>query len=215
MLREFYQKNQTFFDRFEGLLMSNTVLEKGLVIAPVIVASTTLKNSLYLGIAFFIITTITVFFTSFLPRILPYAIKVTLHTILASALLIPTTLFIETFLEGTMFKVGIFLPLLVTNSLIVGKSRTRFHKKKRLEMLIDLISHGLGFFVVIILVGALREYIGSGTIFDFKTNIKFTIPAVLLPFSGFIIVGFMSAFIQRYRNHFKSAPRLKHRGKRK
>lgn len=211
MVRDFYHKHQAFFDRFEGLFISNTVLEKGLVLAPVVVVATTLKNALAVGIAFVIVTFFTVFITSFFPKMAAYAIRVTLHTIIASIILLLIAPYINQFIPDVIYKIGIFFPLIATNSLIVGKSRTRFHKKKKFDMTIDLLSHVLGFFVVICIVGIIREVFASGTIFDFPVKVNLIIPSLDMPFSGFIIVGFLAAFVQGYRIFIKSPDKKRYK----
>ena len=75
-MSRFYTKHKSFFDKIDGLFLGNTVLERGLVVAPVIVAATSLKNSVVLAIAYGIITFFTVFFTSFVSKKLPYTIRV-------------------------------------------------------------------------------------------------------------------------------------------
>ena len=67
-MSRFYTKHKSFFDKIDGLFLGNTVLERGLVVAPVIVAATSLKNSVVLAIAYGIITFFTVFFTSFVSK---------------------------------------------------------------------------------------------------------------------------------------------------
>ena len=70
----FYERHKSVLQKIDGLFLGNTVLERGLVVAPVIVVSTSLKNSLTIAIAYAIITFLTVFCTSFLPK--KYAIGI-------------------------------------------------------------------------------------------------------------------------------------------
>ena len=68
VLRTYYQKHREQIDRFDGLLVNNTVLERGLVIAPVIVAANTAQNGLILGLSFILITFFGVRLASFVPK---------------------------------------------------------------------------------------------------------------------------------------------------
>lgn len=199
-MKEFYKENQSFFKKIDGLLLGNTVLERGLVIAPVIVAATSLKNSVVLAVAYALITFITVFCTSFIPKRLPYTIRVILYVVFACLVYIPTTWVLTQWLPYGVYNVGVFLPLVVANSLIVRKSETRFFKQKKKAMLFDLICSVVGFMWVICLVGMFREIFGNGTLWDDPVS-DWEMPGMLFPFSGFILLGLLSAVFQKLRNH--------------
>lgn len=199
MRRSFYRRHKRAFDRLNGLLLSNPVLDRGLVLAPVVVASYSCVNSLILGLSFFGITFFTVLISSFLSKKIPYTLRIILYALIACGVFVPTAMLMDHLFPQTIFRIGVFLPLLVANSLIVVKSESRFHKHKRGAMIVDLFCHCLGFLVVILLVGGIRELLGSGTLFGTPVQGAFTIPAVLMPFSGFILVGFLAAVVKRIK----------------
>lgn len=215
MLRRFYQKHKLKIDRFDGLLLNNTVLERGLVIAPVIVGANSMKNALILGISFAVITFLTVLLSSFVPKRLPYTVRVILYTIVASLIFIPTARILDGVFPDSIFKVGIFLPLLVTNSLIVTKIETRFLKEGKLSMVLDLFCHVAGFFLVIVLVGAVREIFGNGTFMGKPFWFESKFEALLLPFGGFVLVAFLSAGIQQFRIYLNRTGKRVRRRRRK
>lgn len=204
MTRKYYRENPGFFSAIDGILLKNTVLEKGLVVAPVVVVSNSLKNGVALSIAFGIITFFTVFITSYLSKKVPHTIRVILAVLLAGLLYIPAAMLVDALLPGTSYQIGIFLPLMITNSLIVWRSDSRFHKEKKARMTGDLICHILGFFVVITLVGAVRELLGNGSLWDNTVIANADLAlGVLLPFAGFILLGFLAALLHRYRNYLE------------
>lgn len=209
MRRTFYQKHEAFFSKFHGLLFDNPVLGRGLVLAPVIVASYNYRNSLLLGLSFLCITFVTVMLSSFIPKKIPYTLRTILYLLISSLVFIPTAIWMNQLFPDSVTKVGVFLPLLIANSLIVVKSESRFHKSRKKIMVIDLISHCLGFLWVILLVGMIREFLGSGSIFGVPIPGMPAAPAVLMPFSGFILVGFLAAAVKSFRM------RLEHPRKRK
>lgn len=198
--QQYYFKHKRKFDLISGLFLSNTILGSGLVVAPVVVASNTLKNGVVLGIAFFVITFFTVMLSRVIPKKVPYTLRVVIYVLLAAVIYIPTAMFLTNIMPDTVYKVGIFLPLLITNSLITQKIEGRFKYKRFGVMTVDLLSHIFGFVIVIILVGAIREVLGTGMIWDTKiTFITKTAPAIMYPFCGFIILGFMSAVLQKIK----------------
>lgn len=204
MTKTFYQRHKKLFDLTDGLFLGNTVLERGLVLAPVVVASYNYESSHVLGLAFMAITFVTVLIASFIPKSIPYSLRAIIYTMIACLVFVPTAYLLNLAYPSSVMKVGVFLPLLVANSLIVVKSESRFLKKKKPHMIIDLLCHVLGFYIVIITVGAIREIFASGSLMGNPIGVKFTIPALLLPFSGFIIVGFLAAFVKRINNALKN-----------
>lgn len=199
MRKTFYQRHRGAIERLDGLLLQNPVLERGLVLAPVIVASYNYENSLLLGFSFILITFASVLLSSFIPKRIPYTVRTILYTLIACVVFIPTAMLMDRLFPGVVLRVGVFLPLLVANSLIVVKSESRFYKHRRGYMAVDLLSNCIGFFLVILVVGVLRELLGSGSFFGIPIANWPTASAVLMPFSGFVIVGFLAAAVKRLR----------------
>jgi len=182
-----------------GVFLSNTVLERGLVLAPVVVMGTGLKNAVAISIVFTIITFFGVLISRTIPDSVPYVLKAIINTMIAAGLFIPASMLIRYIFPDIIVVLGIFLPILVTNSLVVQKSGSRFHKENMTDMILDLGSHILGFNLVICLVGLVREFLGTGMIWGRLVSGAFDIPALSLPFSGFIIIGFFAAAMQRIK----------------
>lgn len=197
--RNFYQRHQKEFEPFEGILLRNVAIGRGFVLAPVVVASYTYENSLILGLSFFFITFFTVLFSSFITKSIPYSIRIILYVLIGCVFFVPTALYMDYLFPQTVFRLGAFLPLLISNSLIVIQSEARFNKKSKVFMMVDLFSHCFGFLWVILLVGIIREFLGSGNFLGNYVGFDYKIPSILLPFSGFMIVGFLSAFVQSIR----------------
>ncbi len=199
MIRKFYVKHKETFDKFDGLLINNTVLERGLILSPIIVAANTIENALMLGVVFMLLTFFTVLISSFIPKNIPYTFRVIIYTFISVIVYFPIAYFANTYFADVMYKVGIFLPLMITNALIVTKSETRFIKLGKKHMIIDLLSHTIGAFIVILIVGIVRETIGNATYFNESIDSPFTFSVLMLPFGGFVIVGLLSALMQKVR----------------
>jgi len=200
-MNNFYKEHRKVFERLEGLLLKNTVLEKGLVLAPVVVVGTSLKNGVALSFVFAVLTFFTVLLTSFFPKRIPHSIRVIAAVLVAAVLYVPAAMAVDVFLPGVSYHLGVFLPLLITNSLIVWRSESRFHKEKKGAMMLDLLVHILGFAVVTCLVCTVRELWGSATLWDIPVNLGITpVAGILLPFSGFILLGFLAAVLHKYKS---------------
>lgn len=207
MIRRIYQENRTLLNKFDAVLLNNPILERGLVIAPVIVAANTLKNALALSIAFTVITFFTIMVAYFIPKSVPYTFRVIGNAAIASLFFIPSAIIVEKLIPGSVQNLGIYLPLLATNSLIIQKSESRFHKMDFVSMLLRVFCNCAGFSLVAVFIAIIRETIGNGTLFGNPLkNVFFTIPAFLFPFMGFILVGFLAALVKKLVFFLNSKP---------
>lgn len=208
MLRQFYQNHRHIFNRFDAVLLANPVLERGLVLAPIVTASKSVTNGLALSLAFALITFLTALITLIVPNKIPYTIRVIFNALVASLVFIPTAMLVERWFPGSVYSLGIYLPLLVTNSLIVQKFESRFHRMAFSEMLLQLFCNIVGFCLVAVAVGAVRELIGKGTLLGQPIKqMAFTTPAILLPCCGFILLGFFSALVKKISLFLNSQPK--------
>lgn len=199
MLKALYQQHRQGFRDYDNILTRNTVLVQGLCIAPVVVAATTLKNACLLGLAFAVITFVSVVLLSFLPKKTPFTLRAIAAVLLACGVFIPTALWVRDLFPGNIQQVGIFLPLLVTNSVLVGKTEESLLHLKKAKMLLKLITYILGFELVILFTGLVRELLAFNTVWGNPVTLPFTFSVMALPFGGFVLLGFLAAAVRRYR----------------
>lgn len=182
-----------------GLLSDNTVLSACMVISPVIICGDTLRNSLALIYAFTLITFFSVFISSFVPKKLPYTIKIIIYAIISSLLYVPIKLLAEQIYPESISRVGIYYPLLAVNSLIVYQTEAKFYRMKKFEMTGSLIFYILGFDVVMLITGFLRELLAYGTINSRMVDMNIVIKGLSHPFGGFIFLGLLCGIYRKVR----------------
>lgn len=187
----------------DGLIYKNTVLVSGLVIAPVVVAANSYKNALLLIIAFSAITFITIMTASFIPKNIVYTIRIIIYTVIGAMAYLPTIILLEQIMPNELSDVGIYVPLLVANSLIVVKSETRFLKRSKGYMMLDVISYIMGFNIVILIVGVVRDLFANSMLMGHNVNVSVQIPAMATPFGGFILLGLFAALYRYILNKLK------------
>jgi len=210
MIRKLYQENRTFLNKFDAVLLNNPILERGLVIAPVIVAANTFKNGISLSIAFTVITFFTILIAYFIPKNIPYTFRVIGNAAIAALLFVPAAMLVEKLIPGSVQNLGIYLPLLATNSLIIQKSESRFHKMDFVSMLLRIFCNCIGFSIVALAVSLIREIMGNGSIFGNPiAGFTLKVPAFLFPFMGFILVGFLAALVKQLVFFLNSKPKEK------
>ncbi len=183
----------------DGLAKQNVVLMTGIVNAPVVIAATTFKKGVVIAIAFAVISMLTIFICSFVPKKIVYTLRVITFALVGSVIYIPTVIMLEEIFPRTVGLIGIYMPLLITNALIFSKTESRFYLRRRGEMMIDVFFFSVGFGVVCVLVGALRELITAGSIADIKLA-ELNVSAFEAPFGGFIMVGIMAGAFRALYN---------------
>lgn len=187
----------------DGLIYKNTILISGLVIAPAVVAANTYSNALLLVIAFSVITFITIMTASFIPKNIVYTIRIIIYTVIGAMVYLPTIILLEQIMPNSLGEVGIYVPLLVANSLIVVKAETRFFKRSKGYMMLDVISYIMGFNIVILLIGIFRDLFANSMLMGHSVNVSIQIPALAAPFGGFILLGLFAALYRYILNKLK------------
>lgn len=187
------KKSEKFIAPLKRFVVENPVLVSGLSLGPVIAISQSLKAGVSLSVAFSIIIIPVLVIFGFIPVKLSKSIRVILCALLSCVFFVPALWFAQTIFPEVNDKVGVFLPLMVVNPIISARSADAARGYRPLTSMLNGIETAIGFTVVMCLVSALREILGKGTIWDapignMQGNISF-----LLPFMGFIIVGFLAA----------------------
>ena len=176
---------------FDGVLGGNIVLSGLMVISPVIICGDTLKNAEALIYAFSAITFLAIIICSFVPKRLPYTAKVIIYAVISSLVYIPVKLAAQQFYPESIARIGMYYPLLSVNSLIVFQTEAKFLRMKRAEMAVSLIFYIIGFDLVMLLTGFLRELFAYGTINSKIVDVNTLISGLSQPFGGFIFLGLM------------------------
>ncbi len=189
----------------DGFFKQNIVFMSGLLIAPVIACATTLQKSLAVCIVFTLVSFLTILLCRVIPRKIAYTLRVIIYSLVASAIYIPAIL-LATFLMGgdVIMSAGVYLPILVTNSLILSKSESRFYIEPLKDMVPDVLCFIAGFDIACIFTGTVREILAKSTIGGAYLKMPFTIPALETTFGGFLFVGILAGLARGVYNHRKA-----------
>ena len=186
-------KNKKFSVNADGIFKQNIVLMSGLVTAPIIVAATTVERSVMLILSFFLISYTGRLLCRFIPRRIVYTVRILLYAAVAAVMYIPTMILLERLFPEAVSGVSLYVGLMVVNSFLLAKTETRFYLKPYSEMTLDAFIYVLGYAIVTLVVGVLREILAYGTVYSFHIC-EPIMPAAKSPFFGFILVGILAAF---------------------
>lgn len=186
---------------FNGIFFKNPILVTGLVIAPAAVAAYSLKTALALAIVELIVTVPTVTAASVIRRYIkniPQFLLPVTYVLIASAMLIPAFFLIRwIFTPSIINALGIYGPLLAFNSIIFSRAKKYPLRNHPGKAALDAFSFSIGFGLSICIVGAVREILGAGTIWDIMVNPNIKFFGFLMPFGGCITVAFLAAFARQ------------------
>lgn len=185
---------------FDGLLGDNTVLSSLMVISPVIMCGDTVRNAIAVIYAFSAITFFSVIIGSFVPRKLPYAIRVIIYTLISSLVFVPVKMAAQEFFPEVISRIGIYFMLLAVNSLIIVQTEAKFYRMKRGRMIFSLIFYILGFDAVMLITSFVRELIAHGTVYDRVVDIDTLVSGFGTPFGGFIFLGLFCGLYRKIRS---------------
>ncbi len=176
----------------EGFLTGNALLSSGIIIAPAVAAATDFMSALALSIVFCLVTYVTVVLCSFVPSKIVYTVRIILYTLVASVVYVLVKMLMLRLMPIPFEGLGIYAPLLITNSLITSKTETKFYRRKRSYMLVLAGFYVLGYAVSIIMFGILRSVLVNGTFLGFKI-LPVTFPTFTTLYGGFILLALVSA----------------------
>ena len=195
----------------DGLGRQNIVLMSGIAIAPVAVAATSLENAFAISMALTIVAFLSVSVCRFIPRKVVYTIRVIVYALIAGAALIPTYLAVRAFYgQDVLDSIGVYLPILAVNPLILTKTETRFSHRPFHLMLLELAGYVTGFNLVCIAVGLVRELLVYGRAGGFVVSDRIGVPAASTVFGGLIIVGVSAGLFRWIYNQSKQRRKRKH-----
>ncbi|MDR0197377.1 MAG: NADH:ubiquinone oxidoreductase subunit RnfE [Oscillospiraceae bacterium] len=188
----------------DGLVRQNIVLMSGIAITPVAACATDFEKSLSLSLGFTIIAFFSVLLCRFIPKRIVYTIRVIIYALIAGLVYIPAYFALNAvFGEAATAELGLYLPILAVNPLILTKTETRFCLRPPHLMTIELLGYIVGFDIVCILVGTLRDIMVNGRVGWMNLNAGFYIPAFETTFGGLIITGAAAGMCRAAYNSHK------------
>ncbi|EPU1979982.1 electron transport complex subunit E, partial [Escherichia coli] len=150
----------------QGLWKNNPSLVQVLGLCPTLAVSSTLTNALGLGLATMAVLVCSNLAVSLVRNWVPKDIRIPVYVMIIAALVTSVQLLMNAYTYGLYQALGIFIALIVTNCVIIGRAEAYASKNPPLLAAIDGFMMGLGFTLVLLVLGGLREIIGMGTLFD-------------------------------------------------
>ncbi|PHM45428.1 electron transport complex RsxE subunit [Xenorhabdus mauleonii] len=150
----------------QGLWKNNSALVQLLGLCPLLAVSSTATNALGLGLATTLVLLSTNIAVSALRRWVPHEIRIPIYVMIIASVVSAVQMLINAFAFGLYQSLGIFIPLIVTNCIVIGRAEAYASKNTIYNSAIDGLAMGLGATFALFVLGVMREILGNGTIFD-------------------------------------------------
>jgi len=190
---------------YEGLITQNPVLIQLLGMCSTMAITTTLFNGIGMGLSVTLILTCCNIVIAMLRKVIPSKIRIAAYVVVIAGFVTIVDLLIQAYIPALTESLGVFIPLIVVNCIILGRAEAFASKNTVLASTLDGIFQGIGYTVVLIIICVVREFLGSGSfgagILNGGAGIQI-FPAdygallIVLPFGGFLTLGCLIAFVQ-------------------
>lgn len=153
---------------YNGLIKENPTLVLMLGMCPTLAVSTRAMNGIGMGLSTTAVLILSNLVISLLRKAIPDEIRLPSYIVIVASLVTVTELLIEAYLPSVYEALGIYIPLIVVNCIILGRAEAFANKNKPLLSVMDGIGMGLGFTVALTLAGLVREILGNGSAFGVR-----------------------------------------------
>ncbi|MBP5554639.1 MAG: electron transport complex subunit E [Lachnospiraceae bacterium] len=183
---------------YNGIIKENPTFVLTLGMCPTLAVTTSAINGLGMGLTTCAVLALSNLFISILRKVLPDKVRIPAFIVIVASFVTMVQLLLEAYLPSLNQSLGIYIPLIVVNCIILGRAESYAYKNPPIPSLFDGIGMGLGFTFALTILGIFREFIGSGTFFGnrvFPEEYGVTI-FVLAPGAFFVLA--MLVAIQNY-----------------
>ncbi len=177
---------------YNGLIKENPTFVLMLGMCPTLAVSTQAMNGIAMGLSTMAVLILSNLVISLLRKIIPNEVRLPVYIVIVASLVTVTELLIEVYLPSVYETLGIYIPLIVVNCIILGRAEAYANKHSAGLSVMDAIGMGLGFTIALTLAGLLREVLGSGTAFGLQVLPESVEPIAIFvqPPGAFLVIAF-------------------------
>lgn len=184
-----------------GIIKENPTFVLLLGMCPTLATTTSATNGMSMGLATMFVLICSNFVISLIKNVVPDMVRIPVFVVVIAAFVSILQMLMEAYMPSTNKSLGIYIPLIVVNCIILGRAEAFACKNNPLASICDGIGMGLGFTLALTLLGSVRELIGAGTLFG-VTLLPETCNVLLfvLPPGAFITLGYLIAIVNKLRS---------------
>ena len=180
-------------ERFtNGLLKENPTFVLMLGMCPTLAVTTSAKNGLGMGLTTTVVLMLSNLIISLLRKIIPNRVRIPAFIVIIASFVTAVQLLLEAYIPSLNAALGMYIPLIVVNCIILGRAESYAYSNPPIPSLFDGLGMGLGFSFALTCIGAVRELLGAGTLFEMQVMPDFYTPIgifVLAPGAFFVLAA--------------------------
>ncbi|MDD3171744.1 MAG: electron transport complex subunit E [Bacilli bacterium] len=193
----------------KGLIKENPILVSILGTCPTLAITTSVENAIGMGAAVLFVLTFSNLIISLIKDIVPNEIRIPVFIVVIATLVTLVDMLMAAFFPELHASLGIFIPLIVVNCIILGRAEAFASKNKPLDSILDAIGMSIGYAVVLIIISFFREFFGTGAItiwgnlkinFNPENTAQIFTSFFTSPAGAFIVFGLLLGIVTAFRN---------------
>lgn len=197
----------------KGIIAENPVLRLVLGTCPTLATTTSVESALGMGLAASIVLVCSNIAISALRKVIPDKVRIPAYIVIIASFVTIVQMAVKAFMPALDEQLGVYLPLIVVNCIILGRAEAFASKNPVLASALDGLGMGVGFTAALFLMGSIREIFGAGTFLGNSVPVLSENPMLIfvLPPGGFFVFGVLMATVNKLAEK-KGKPRAELRG---
>lgn len=187
--------NRSWKEFSKGFVLENPTFVQALGMCPTLATTTSAKNGFGMGLAATAVLVMSNIVISLIRKTVPEKIRIPIFITIIASFVTIVDLLMHAFVYDLWKTLGLFIPLIVVNCIIMGRAEAFASKNNVWYSFLDGLGMGLGFTASLTLLGSVRELLGNGTLFDITIWGKaFNVFIMILPPGAYLTLGLLAAF---------------------
>ena len=184
-----------------GIITENPVFVQVLAMCPTLAVTSSVENAVGMGLAATVVLIGSNAVISLLRKLIPDKIRIPSFIVIIASFVTLIQFLVQAYLPDLYTSLGLFIPLIVVNCVILGRAEAYASKNNVLSSIFDAIGMGLGFTVALVILAAVREILGAGTLYGFKILPASYEPMgiMLLAPGAFVTLGIILAIMNQVK----------------
>lgn len=184
---------------WKGVIRENPTFVLVLGMCPTLGTTTSAANGFGMGVATMAVLIMSNIVISLVKNLIPDKVRIPAFIVIIASFVTVIQMLMQAYFQSLYASLGVFIPLIVVNCIILGRAEAFASKNGALDSALDGVGIGLGFTLSLTVIGAVRELLGSGSVFGFNVGIGDYTPLVLvLAPGGFLVLGFLMALFNKF-----------------
>ncbi|MCQ2167709.1 MAG: electron transport complex subunit E [Bacteroidales bacterium] len=181
----------------KGFIKENPTFVLVLGMCPTLATTTSAMNGLEMGLATMFVLILSNIFISLIAPLVPDKVHIPVYIVVIATFVTVLQLVMQAFVPDVYKTLGLFIPLIVVNCIVLGRAEAFANKNSVLDSALDGIGIGIGFTMSLTVIGIVREILGSGSVFGFKFIPGDGILAFVMAPGAFLVLGYLMVLFNK------------------